>query len=398
MKTPLAFIAFIFLTSCGPSSSDCQRCIALTTEQQQATLARWKDETDPVTRQRLGFQFNFAREYSRAKTPASAQLVTQKYTKLESLVFAENITELAYHPLEAASVAKTFAQFGDLYIKESPGSGPRRGESVQTASPWAGYWFPAREKALFDGPSSPLAKLDRILAAKGRQSGAAQWERDNHLPGGESWEGLCFAWAMASAIVAEPTESIQQNDVTLTVADQKALWTKLFQYQDTEIFGVIYRGDAETDGTYQDLRPEALHQLLLKRLGENQPVVIDDDAGLEVWSKPAYKLNWVTTADSERDDRYKVKAYLSVIKQREIFDGPPTGSMDIVRIPLEYYLYVDKTQSNENGYKVIAGEWTGLSYASHPDVVWLPKNERNYQTSNPVLNASKDLVTAILSN
>ena len=94
--------------------------------------------------------------------------------------------------------------------------------------------------------------------SKGRRvSGAASWEKKNHLPGGDAWEGLCFAWGMASTQTREPTQSIRVNGVTLSPSDQKALYTKLYQYHKSDSFGVIYRGDAATDGTYQDLRPEA---------------------------------------------------------------------------------------------------------------------------------------------
>lgn len=397
--TRLATILLI-LSGCGKSVSDChwnatEACdnTSLVLQQLDHEVSIYQSAQTPDIRNRSQLRMKFLAEI---KSGQEIDRAAEKYSLLEVLIFNEGLDDLNYHPKEQAEVAKTFREFGDLYIQPTPGSGRNRSETIEANSAWAGYWFPARKTELFNGSNSPLAKLDRILSRSGRTGGAAQWEIDNHLPGGESWEGLCFAWAMAAVNLPEPTSPINYNREVLTANDQKALWTKLHQYYPQDLYGVLYRANAETDGTYQDLRPEALHRLLTREFSDGRAVILDDDAGVEVWSKPAYKIQWVTDRDPQYDDRFHVRAFVSIIKQRESFGGGPTTSSDIVMIPLTYTLYINKNRTNSEGSQVIGGVWTGASYESHPDVVWVPKLQATPDTSNPIINQNLEFIRGIL--
>ena len=56
----------------------------------------------------------------------------------------------------------------------------------------------------------------------------------------------------------------------------EALLTKVHELFPTRQLGVRYEGDVDTDGTYQDLRPEAFHELALHFLGdERRSLVLD---------------------------------------------------------------------------------------------------------------------------
>jgi hypothetical protein len=331
----------------------------------------------------------------RAALPADPELVARHERKFEILgrALAESAAPIAYHPSELAAVRKVVALAGELY------AGPTSGEEFRLQrQPWSGYWYPLGSTALFEGDEAPLAKLDRLAQAKGRPDGSAQWERDHHeeLPEA-AWEGLCGAWSVASTRTLEPLRPVTMNGVSFSIADQKALLIKAHESFPTRTVGVRYNGDFETDGTYQDLRPEAFHRLAEYHLRERGlPLVVDTDAGPAVWNKPLFRFRWIARQDPERDDALLVEAFPWFVKQREEVDDALTTELDVVAATYTYRLYVDKRTVMNGKYRVLAGEWLGDSLGYHPDFALLPQSSGSWASANPALTANFDLVKELL--
>lgn len=301
---------------------------------------------------------------------------------------------LLYQPTELAAVTRIFHDFGDLYIAETS-----QAEEVKaTTIPWAGYWYPFRGNDLFDGASAPLVKLDLALTNMGRPGRTAAYERDRNANYPmDTWEGRCFAWALASATSVEPRAPVTVHGVTFTISDQKALLTKVSEMLPIDQYGIRYDGDATTDATFQDMRPEAFHRLAQGILGvQHRSFTIDDDPGIQVWSKPVYRLRWTIAQDPTVQNAYIVVANPWMTKNRESVDNLLTTIDDRAAPSYKYRLYVDPAQVQDGRFKVIAGEWLEGSLNSHPDTVTLPRVGGALQSNNPEINANLDVVRQIL--
>ena len=252
---------------------------------------------------------------------------------------------------------------------------------------------------MFNDYNAPLAKLARILARRGYQNAIVAWEEERYDPGAtDTWEGLCEAWAVAAGRIPEPTATISVSGEVLKISDQKAILTKLHQLFPRDVYGVIYRGDAATDGTYQALRPEAFHRLASVMLGERRrALVMDDDPGIEVWSKPVYRMKSSFAIDPSDRTRVKVRTHLYTLNQRRGPSEDLTGIGDVVQVLLEYNLYIDRQDARGGGFRVVAGEWTGNAYEYHPDVLVVPKANGSLRSANTELNAHIGAITSILN-
>ncbi len=317
-------------------------------------------------------------------------------------VKTERIAALVYHEREVNAVTSVMDDFGALYIAESPldAMGKPAYQEVQVPQPWAGYWYPFRGNDLFGNDSSPLRKLDRAMHASGSATTSAETERRHRdLFYADSWEGLCSAWAVAATVSPEPKRDLVAHGVTFSVSDQKALLTKAYERYPTKTYGVRYNGDAETDGTIQDLRPEAFHRLFLSLLGEKKlPFVIDDESGIEVWSKPVYRVRWSVSKDPEVPNAYYVKALPWMTRHRSDITTAPTTSADIAAPVYEYRLYVDPKISLDGKFKVIAGEWLGDSLDSHPDSVLIAAPGGDLKSGNEEINKGLSVIKEIIES
>lgn len=290
-----------------------------------------------------------------------------------------------YHPDSLAQVRRVMKDFGELYVKESPKRRQRYIASsvVSKRRPWSGYWYPFENQSLYHGSDAPLAKLDRLYAALGFDTHIAEEESQFHQgfrP--DAWEGMCDAWSAAAVLNSEPksTKTITGRDFSIdfSIADQKALLTFSHLRVNKRVYGVQYAGDYRTDGTYQDIKPEAFHKIVTAVVGEERrALVVDDVAGIQVWNKPLYAYRWHIEQDPNRDHIFNVKGYARFIVQRRQESEKLTSSNDYLVRNYEYRLYVDKSVGNSEGYRVIAGQWVNESFADHPDTVtYFPKTKR----------------------
>jgi hypothetical protein len=331
--------------------------------------------------------------------------INETYKNLEALLERQSGTQnpiTAYTPEETLAVKEVFSDFGgELYIKPSQRDAQNRpmftALKVSGDLPWTSYWYPKRDKVLFDGASSPLAKFDQVLAAAGKQPGAAQLEAESYSPDAAEWEGLCDAWAMASITTKEPKAPLNFKGVDFSISDLKALTVKLFEGNKPKIYGRRYLGTSSTDGQIQDLRPDAFHKLVMTVLGkQNRPLSLDTDPGPEVWAEPMFEMSWTVTEDPQNKDAYLVSAWPRFITYRETSDDTLTTLSNARLRKYEYRLYVDKSNTNADGeYKVLYGEWINVSEASHPDIVFVPS--RDLTPSNRVLSENLDILKELLT-
>lgn len=353
-----------------------------------------------------GLHANFAVELEHLlrqprSLPAERDALDSKYAQLTRLVEADlerretEQSPLVYHPLELEATLKVQSDFGPLFLAD-PGESSVAEEYV-VDMPWSGYWYPFRGGDLFHAEDSPLAKLDRAGGRLARPTDARGWERARSETSSiDSWEGHCGSWAVAAATTTEPKRPVEFGGEIFSIADQKALITKAHENFQSVLYGVRYLGDADTDGTMQDLRPEAFQHAASVLLGEQRrSFVIDSDSGIEVWSKPVYRWRWVAKRDPERPDALRVKGFPFMIRERNGIDDAATSTADRSGPAFEYRLYLADEARADGKRQVIAGEWLGSSRNSHPDFILAPAADSPWQSANPEVNKSLDLIQTI---
>ncbi len=299
---------------------------------------------------------------------------------------------LDYHELSAQQVDKAFRNYQVPMINPN-------GERIAyelNRKPWAGYWYPINDIDSLVGKNSPLENLEKILRRFNRENYVLKYE-ENELTEiyADSWEGYCHAWAMASALFPEPTKSIRIKRRELSISDLKAIMIKLVEATNYDMIGIRYYGDFETDGTYQDLRPEAVHAVLTYALSRNMPVLIDDDPGTEVWTKPVFSFDYEVRKDPRNPNAVLVKAFIGVVKQRDYISDELTSSDDLTYIPLEYRLYLGINRFRGKR-RVLAGEWLNNSLHAHPDLIMIP-NPNATKSFNETINNNSELIKSFIN-
>jgi hypothetical protein len=226
--------------------------------------------------------------------------------------------------------------------------------------PWSGYWWPYSQGALLN----PLRKYDALSGAV-----AADWEATQHPAGGTvpAWHGYCHAWAASSVMEGEPQRSrlagSPQQQVELLVGDQKGLLAVCHALDDANAYGDRY-GDGEGNEDLQDLAPDLLWRLLKLYVKEfGVPLIVDLEAGEEVWNFPvyAYRIELQETSD----DGQRV-ANLTLWMAD---DGvPPNYVGTQVRRHSCQFSYRERNHAVVMG----SGRWVGPSRRDHPDFAWYP--------------------------
>ena len=74
---------------------------------------------------------------------------------------------------------------------------------------------------------------------------------------------------MAAIRTPEPNKTKVIKGIEFSIADQKAL-TFSHLIVNKDVFVYHTKVAADTDGTYQDIRPEAFHQIILTAVGKEE--------------------------------------------------------------------------------------------------------------------------------
>ena len=237
------------------------------------------------------------------------------------------------------------------------GNGFERG--IAKVKPWSGYWWPIREGRLL----GPLGKYDRLTGHL-----AAVWEKQHNPPGPNvpHWFGYCHAWSAASVLEREPGKErlfrLASSRLGLDVGDQKGLLTACHTEDLANSWGDRF-GDGEGSEDPKDLRPDRLWRLLKLHLGQQGvSLVIDVEAGKEVWNYPIYQY----------DLKYRPAQggqYLANLTLLMADDAVPPGYRG-TKVRKQTYQFTFKMRGNS----VISGsgQWAGRSKKDHPDFAWYP--------------------------
>ncbi len=343
------------------------------------------------------------------KGNADVTAIANRYEALRGILLASGdvkmMGSLTYQKEELAATREVFEALGELTIDPAliPANAGEKAKSTvfevsKNSIPWAAFWYPKRGKEMFTDDNAPLQKLDRYLNSMNMPSQIANWEMDRFDERAAEWEGLCDSWAMAAISTIEPKSNQKIGDVEFTPSDLKALAIKYYEGYKPKIFGRRYQGLAATDGMIQDLRPEAFHRIVEEYIGKRkQPIVIDDDPGPEIWSKPMFRMSFTISKDPNRSHALLVKAFPWMTRQREFVDDAPTSiGKDLAAPSYEYRLYYAPEATANGRLRIIAGEWIGPSLNFHPDMVFLPQASTNQQQANPEMKKYQTEIRKLL--
>lgn len=251
------------------------------------------------------------------------------------------------------------AEYGVLKVKE----GDYTFQSEVT--PWSSWWFPMRDRFLFDrnDADAPLVKYDSYVSRRHSiQSKAANYEEHElYNPAQAAWAGLCHAWAVASILHREPTRILTKERITFDVADQKALLLKSYEnVGNLKIYGD--RFDGQHDDNYNDIYPDQFHRFAQAHLEEQKkPFMMDYDASYPVWTVPVHKVKFSIKFDGP--NTANVKAWVTFASP--LVDAQFVGTREIVKT----YTYRLYGNIDGNVMTVMDGEWTDASIQDHPDYV-----------------------------
>lgn len=239
-------------------------------------------------------------------------------------------------------------------------------------TPWSGHWWPTAKgelvKGYRPGEPGPLVKYDLALGRQNRP--ASNWYMQHeYKPDAPGWWGYCHAWAAAAVVEKEPRQERQSGGQVFHVGDSKGLLCVVHNADPATFWGDRY-GDGINDDR-QDIRPCLLWQVLRSHMRDRRlPLIIDFDAGPEVWNMPVYQYEVRYT---RRGHRVQGRMTLWLVGFSGDADavGSATGTKTY-----EFVVRVD------GGGNVVlgSGEWTGPSRSDHPDFAWFPVARR---TSNP---------------
>lgn len=226
--------------------------------------------------------------------------------------------------------------------------------------PWSGYWWPHHEGAML----KPLGKYDQLTGSQ-----AAAWEREHHPPGDRvpRWHGYCHAWAASAMMEGEPAkrrfDGHPSRPIELRVGDQKGLLAVCHALDVANSYGDRY-GDGEGSEDQQDLPPDTLWWLLklyIKQQGV--PLILDVEAGEQVWNYPIYAYRIEHQAEGRNGAR---TASLSLWMADNAV--PP----DYVGIKVRRESYRFAFQQRNHAVVMGSGKWLGPSRQDHPDFAWYP--------------------------
>jgi len=244
--------------------------------------------------------------------------------------------------------------------------------TVATAAvePWRGFWWPYRGSRLAKGTRSPLAKFDRFVRARGGESRAQRWEKENHKYTGKKWQGHCNGWAASSILRAQPTAVKDTvSGVKFCVSDIKGLFAEKDGCVKYAFFGRRYH--AEPDDDLRDIYPPLFHQTLLYYLGKlKKPILMDEERGMEIENRvvSGYEMKiWKLT-----ESTVQVTAVLKV-------HGYDTRISNTAgRAPFKKVTYTYTLDLNRAG-EIIGGSWI----TKNPDFLWVPLATADCPPTNP---------------
>jgi hypothetical protein len=217
--------------------------------------------------------------------------------------------------------------------------------------PWSGYWWPHKDGGL----SRPLGKYDLV-----HKTQAGPWEVTNHpVAGAQDWFGFCHAWAASAVCEREPRAARAVADVRFNVGDQKALLAALHAEDVSNTYGDRY---AE-GGNLADIAPDELWKVLQMYVrSQRLPIVLDIEAGPEVWNYPIYQY-------SVQLQKLGGRKYAGTM---QLVAADNNVRPDYIGTQYTLHDYTFEIELSNGAIVAGSGRWTGGSVTNHPDFCWYP--------------------------
>lgn len=261
-------------------------------------------------------------------------------------------------------------------------------DSGEATGVWSGHWWPMLEgpgKRLLYSDDGPMDKYDRYVEAiTGSVPGAKAWEDANHhtTESNTGWWGHCNGWSASSVLEDEPTVGGSGEGIYFSVGDKKGLLAEIHNGGGLDLWvGSRHNGRSENGSivndpdaaSYKDVLPYDLHRTLVEQIGiQNEAVVMDVNAGYQVWNYPAYKYDMSFSSHPDADKVNVTTTVTFVSFASADYVGLRTHSKTY-----RYWLTVDADGNPVQG----PSAYTGGSISDHPDFIWHPYGTG---TGNPV--------------
>jgi hypothetical protein len=211
-----------------------------------------------------------------------------------------------------------------------------------------------------------LRALQKYDLLTGRQ--AAAWETRAKDPRtARQWTGYCHAWAAASVVEREPRAPRTVSGLTgrsqvLSVGDQKA-WLTICHDQDESVaYGERYNGGPQNNA--QDIYPDQLWRCLrlyVKQRGA--PLIVDLDAGVQIWNYPVYRYRVTHGPHTTAGLR---------LGKMELWMADDNVHPNFVGTKVKKKTYQFTFRMNGKALVLGSGRWYGASRKDHPDFAWYP--------------------------
>ncbi|MFI5390710.1 MAG: hypothetical protein ACHQYQ_05055 [Bacteriovoracales bacterium] len=273
-------------------------------------------------------------------------------------------------------------KFGPLKVKE----GFFKSETL--IKPWSSWWYPRFEKTLFDdstpnGPSTLTRYDEYVKKLTGESPQSRNYEEENLFSNqAASWEGLCYAWSIASLMEKEPVKAISLQGVKFRIQDLKALQIKIYEgsFLPTS-FG--QRNNAAWNSVYEDIYPEQFHRFLQVEIFDKKlPFNMDLDAGYQIWNVPVFKVETKISKNPNDPKNVHVKTWVYAA-------SPFVLNLNFVgtSVILKVYTYDLYGKWDEGGeFLADYGIWTDNSRWDHPDYLMPRPNSAIKKIRNTKLN------------
>ncbi|HKI30528.1 MAG TPA: DUF4384 domain-containing protein, partial [Gemmataceae bacterium] len=210
---------------------------------------------------------------------------------------------------------------------------------------------------------------------------ALDWEHKNHpAAGADSWFGYCHAGSAAAVVHPQPNRVRRiRGGLTLSVGDQKGLLCAIHAADSADSFGRRSETDDPTRPEYIDLTPDQLWRYLkLYVQQKGVPLIMDLEAGKQVWNYPIYHYRVQYSSTGGEDYRGRITIWYAEDNVTKDFVGTKPGSRTY------HCTFKMRGGSVVSG----SGHWVGPSVKNHPDFAWYPKVTK---PENPNVSVAKVL-------
>lgn len=223
-----------------------------------------------------------------------------------------------------------------------------------SVTPWSGFWWQHRSGGL----TGPLGKYDQVFGSQ-----SAGWEQSNHVATASAdWFGHCHAWSASAVSEKEPQQVVARGGVQFGVGDQKGLLAALHSSDVANSYG-DRMADGEGSEDPQDMSPELLWKVLQSYIKQKGiPIVLDLDAGDQVWNHPVYQYR----VDFQNAGDGWVNGVMQIVAADD------NVYPDFIGTQPKLQQYTFRLRFVEGAIQVGSGQWTGASVNDHPDFAWYP--------------------------